>query len=70
MTFFGFVFSFKVYNLLFGRLFGKEEFNAVLQDPYIFYRAFNLSNLFAVIFVKLPLVIAASFGLFHVNMGY
>jgi hypothetical protein len=63
-------FSFKVYRLLFGRLFGKEEFNAVLQDPYIFYRAFNFSNLLALIFVKLPLIIAASFGIAHVDMGY
>jgi hypothetical protein len=70
LTFLGMIFSFKVYNLLFGRLFGKEEFNAVLQDPYIFYRAFNLSNLFAIIFVKLPLIIAAAFGLVHVGMGY
>jgi len=62
--------SFKFYRLLFTRLFGREEFNAPLDDPFIFYRPFNLASLFNLLVVKLPLYIACIVGIIYVNWGY
>jgi len=66
----GGLFNFKCYRLLYSRLFGMDEFNAPLEEPYTFYRPFNLSSLFNLVCVKLPLIVACIFGLMYVEWGY
>ena len=69
-TILGLVLNFKVYRLLFGRLFAKDEFNAALMEPVVFYRPFLLSNILCFICTMLFVIIGSSFGLMHVGWGY
>jgi hypothetical protein len=66
----GIFFNFKVYRLLFGRLFGKDEFNAICMEPVVFYRPYLLSNILCFICTMLFVIIGSSFGLLHVFWGY
>ena len=43
---FSFLVNFKISRLFYSRLFGKDECNAPLEEPGIFYRPFNLCCLF------------------------
>lgn len=62
--------NFKMYRLLYCRLFGRDEFNAPFTDESMFYRPFNLTSLFAIITVTLPLIVASIIGLIYVRWGY
>lgn len=66
----GILLNFKVYRLLFGKLLRKEEFNAILMEPVVFYRPFLLSNILCFICTMLFVIIGSSFGLKHVFWGY
>ena len=62
--------NFKVFRLLYSRLFGRDEFNAPLENPMVFRRPFTLSSLFALVTVVLPSLVAGGFGIIYVNWGY
>jgi|LakMenE18May11ns_1017448.scaffolds.fasta_scaffold9724100_1 hypothetical protein len=58
--------NFKFYRLLYSRLFGFEEFNAPFEVQDVFYTPFNISSLFNLITVILPVMVASGFGLIYV----
>jgi hypothetical protein len=55
--------NFKLYRVLFGYLLGREEFHAVMQDPYVFYRPYTFAGVASTIFGTLPLAVGCMFGL-------
>lgn len=69
-TVIGTLFNFKAYRLFFGRLFGRDEFNAPMERPIVFYSPFNLSSLINMVFVKLVVLFACVFALYHIRWGY
>ena len=64
------LFNFKIYRLLYAKLFGKMCFNAPFNDPSMFYRPFNLTSLFAIVTVTCPLIVSSIIGLIYVRWGY
>ncbi len=66
----GTLLNFKSYRLFFSRFFGREEFNAPMESPIIFYAPFNLSSLLNLVLVKLVALFACVFGLYYVRWGY
>lgn len=64
------ILNFKMYRLLYCRLFGRDEFNAPFNEPNLFYRPFNLTSLFAIITVTLPVLVSSVIGLIYVRWGY
>ena len=64
------LFNFKIYRLLYGKLFGKMSFDAPFNDPSMFYRPFNLTSLFAIVTVTCPLIVSSIIGLVYVRWGY
>ena len=59
-----------MYRFLYCRLFGRMEFNAPFTEPNVFLRPFNLTSLFAIVTVSLPLIVASIIGLIYVRWGY
>jgi hypothetical protein len=59
-----------MYRLFFSRLFGREEFNASMESPIIFYAPFNLASLLNLILVKLVVLFACIFGIYYISWGY
>lgn len=62
--------NFKMYRLLYCRLFGHSWFDAPFTEPSYFYRPFNLTSLFAIVTVTLPAIVASAIGLLYVRFGY
>jgi hypothetical protein len=62
--------NFKIFRLLYSRLFGRDEFDAPLDAPMVFYRPLNLSSLFTLITVFVPAMIGSGFGVMYVMWGY
>lgn len=70
ITLVGTLFNFKAYRFFFSRLFGREEFNAPMESPIVFYSPFNLSSLLNLVFVKLVVLFACVFGVYYIKWGY
>jgi hypothetical protein len=70
ITFIGTAFNFKAYRLFFSRLFGRDEFNASMENPMTFYAPFKLASVLNLIFVKLVVLVACLFGLYYIRWGY
>lgn len=70
ITLIGAIFNFKAYRLFFSRLFGRDEFNAPMESPIVFYSPFNMSSIINMVFVKLVVLFACVFGLYHIRWGY
>jgi hypothetical protein len=70
ITLIGTLFNFKVYRFFFSRLFGRDEFNAPMESPIVFYSPFNLSSLLNLVFVKLVVLFACIFGVYYIRWGY
>ena len=64
------VFNFKMFRLLYCRMFGRNEFNAPFTESNLFYRPFNLTSLFVLVTVSLPLIVSSIIGLIYVSWGY
>jgi hypothetical protein len=64
------VFNFKMFRFLYSKLFGRIEFDAPFADQTVFYRPFNLTSLFALLTVSLPLIVSSIIGLIYVRWGY
>lgn len=62
--------NFKMYRLLYCRLFARKYFDAPFTEPNVFYRPFNLTSLFAIVTVTLPAIVASAIGLIYVRFGY
>jgi hypothetical protein len=56
--------------MLYCKFFGKEYFNAPFTEPTLFYRPFNLTSLFAIVTVSLPIIVSSIIGLIYVRWGY
>jgi hypothetical protein len=56
--------------LLYSLLFGLEQFHAPFNEPSLFFRPFNLTSLFAIVTVTVPLTVASAIGLIYVRWGY
>jgi len=65
----GFV-NFKCFRMLYDRLFGRDEFDAPLENPMVFYRPLHLSSLLTLITVFVPTIIGSIFGVYYVMWGY
>ena len=70
ITFFATVFNFKIFRLLYSRLFGRDDFNAPFDDPYMFFRPYNLISIINMFTVKVLCLIAAIFTTIYVPWGY
>jgi ABC-type sugar transport system permease subunit len=62
--------NFKMYRLLYSMFFGRNQFNAPFNDPSLFLRPFNLTSLFAIVTVMLPVIVSSIIGLIYVRWGY
>ena len=51
-------------------MFGRNEFNAPFTESNLFYRPFNLTSLFVLVTVSLPLIVSSIIGLIYVSWGY
>lgn len=51
-------------------MFGRNEFNAPFTESNLFYRPLNLTSLFVLITVSLPLIVSSIIGLIYVSWGY
>lgn len=70
ISFFGFVFSFKVYRLLYSKFYGAKRFEAPWDNPYKFYTPLNLASLLNLLLVKLICMVACIFGIYYISWGY
>ena len=70
MTIFACVFNFKIFRLVYSRLLGRDDFNAPFDDPYMFFRPFNLISFINLFTVKVLSLIAAIFTTIYVPWGY
>ena len=66
----GSVLNFKFYRVIYGRFFGKDHFNAVFDDPEIFFKPFTLISVFSLVTTMLPVFVANIIGLVFVDYGY
>ena len=64
------VFNFKIYRLVYSRLFGRDDFNAPFDDAYMFFRPFNLVSFINLFTVKTLSLIGACFTIVYVSWGY
>ncbi len=62
--------NFKVYRLIYGKLFGKDRFNAAFDDPQVFFKPFTLISVFAIITSVLPILVGNICGLIFIEYGY
>lgn len=56
--------------MLYDRLFGRDEFDAPLENPMVFYRPLHMSSLLTLITVMVPVIIGSIFGVYYVTWGY
>jgi len=64
------IINFKMYRLLYCRMFAKAQLDAPFTEPKIFYRPFNLTSLFAIVTVTLPVIVSSIIALIYVRFGY
>lgn len=64
------IFNFKIYRLVYSKLLGRDDFNAPFDDPYMFFRPFNLISFINLFTVKVLTLIAACFTTVYVSWGY
>lgn len=64
------ILNFKMYRLLYCRMFAKPQLDAPFTEPKIFYRPFNLTSLFAIVTVTLPVIVSSIIALIYVRFGY
>lgn len=66
----GFIFSFKIYRLLYSKFYGAKRFNAPWDNAYKFYTPLNLASLINLLLVKLICMVACIFGIYYITWGY
>jgi hypothetical protein len=59
-----------MYRLLYSLVYGRNQFNAPFNEPSLFLRPFNLTSLFAIVTVTLPIIVSCIIGLIYVRWGY
>ena len=59
-----------MYRLLYSLLFGRNQFDAPFNEPSLFLRPYNLTSLFAIVTVTLPIIVSSIIGLIYVRWGY
>ena len=62
--------NFKLFRLIYGRLFGKDTFNAAFDDPQAFFKPFTLTSVFGIITSVLPVLVGSICGLIFLEYGY
>ena len=66
----GLVFNFNAFRLFYARISDQKRFHAVFADDEIFYTVTIFMSAFSVLFVTLPTIIAAVFGLVYIEYWY
>jgi ABC-type sugar transport system permease subunit len=62
--------NFKFFRMLYGRFFGKDNFNAPFEDPDSFFKPFTFISVFSLISTMLPLLVGNIIGLVFIEYGY
>ena len=70
ITAFGFIFSFKVYRLLYSKFFGATRFDAPFDDSYKFFTPLNIASFMKLLLVKIVCMAACIFGIIYIDWGY
>ena len=70
ISFFGLIFNFKIYRLLYSEFCGAKRFDAPFRDPYKFFTPLNLASFLNLLVVKLVCMVACIFGIYYVSWGY
>lgn len=64
------MFNFKALRLFYARVSDEQRFHAVFADDEIFYTMTIFASAFSVLFVTLPTIVAAVFGLIYIELWY
>ena len=67
---FGSLVNFKMFRLSYGRFLAKDYFNAVFEDPEIFFKPFTFISVFSILTTMMPLLVANIIGLVFIDFGY
>ena len=59
-----------MFRIIYGRFFGKDNFNAVFDDPVSFFKPFTFVSVFGLITSMLPILVANIIGLVFISYGY
>jgi hypothetical protein len=62
--------NFKVFRLIYGRLFARDQFNAAFDEPHSFFKPFTFSTILGILTSVLPIMVASICGLIFLNFGY
>lgn len=62
----GSIANFKVYRVIYGRLFNLDNFNAAFDNPEHFFKPFTFISVFSLVTTMLPLLVANIVGLVFV----
>ena len=62
--------NFKLFRIIYGRFLNKPHFNAVFDDPQVFFKPFTLVSIFSVVTTMLPIIISNICGLVFIEYGY
>lgn len=62
--------NFKLFRLIYGRLFARPHFHAAFDDPTAFFRPFTLISVFSLVTTMLPVLVASIAGLVFIDYGY
>jgi len=66
----GSVVNFKLFRVIYGRFFGRDNFNASFEDPEHFFKPFTFISVFSLVTTMLPILVSCIIGLVFVEFGY
>ena len=66
----GSMLNFKLYRIIYGKLFGRDQFNAAFDEPEHFFKPFTFVSVFSLVTTMIPILIACIIGFAYIEFGY